>query len=124
MAIKILKHGKKNFITTCPGCGCKFEYEPEDLEIDRSICLTSYPVQYNRVVKCPECGRKIYHDTFVEVQKSVTVALTPHPVTLDCETCPSRPDPDHPTVGDSPCSFCPKMQPQVISGDPKDISIK
>lgn len=123
MAIKILKHGKKNFITVCPECGCKFEYETEDLEIDHSICLTSYPVRYNRVVACPECGKKIYHDTFVEVPKSVTVALTPHSDT-DCVTCPNRSDPDHPTVGDSPCTFCSKMQPRVVSGGPKDISIK
>lgn len=67
MAIKMLEHGKKNFTTTCPGCGCKFEYELEDLEIDHSICLTSYPVRYNRVVACPECGNKIYHDTFAEL---------------------------------------------------------
>lgn len=125
MAIKVIEHGKKNFTKVCPECGCKFEYESEDLEIDRSICLTSYPVRYNRVVTCPECGRKIYHDTFLEIPKSVTVALTPHSRTLDCETCPNKPDPDHPTVGDTVCTFCPKMQPLVISGDSsKDLSIK
>lgn len=123
MAIKILKHGKKNFTTTCPGCGCKFEYETEDLEIDHSICLTSYPAQYKRVVTCPECGNKIYHDVFTEAPNFPTVTYT-SAKPLDCATCPNRPDPDHPTFGDTPCTFCPKMQPRVASGDLKDISIK
>ena len=123
MAIKVIEHGKKIFTTTCPGCGCKFEYELEDLKVDRSLCLTSYPVRYNRVVTCPECGNKVYHDTSVEIPESIAVPLTPTKP-LDCATCPNRPDPDHPIFSDSPCTFCPKMQPQVVSGGPKDISIK
>jgi len=52
---------------------------------------------------------------------------------LDCETCPSNPkfNPLGIQVGDSPCTWCPKMQPKCISDStlttatcPKDIKTK
>ena len=113
MAIKIIKHGeKKKFTKTCPDCGCEFEFETEDLKTDYEFCLTSYPGQYRRYVLCPECGKKLYHDTIsIDPQPPHIIYTGQTTRTLDCETCPNRPDPDHPVVGDTPCSLCPKMTP-------------
>ena len=62
--IKILRPGKTiKFTKTCHECGCEFEYDICDVEKDYSLCLTTYPPKYNRYVRCPHCGEKIYHDT-------------------------------------------------------------
>lgn len=70
MAITIIKEGKLEnykFKTTCPICGCEFEYELCDLrkEYDYSMCLTSYPAQYRyvRYVECPCCHERVTHDS-------------------------------------------------------------
>jgi hypothetical protein len=64
MAIRIIKKGKvTKFTKTCPDCGCEFEYEVSDLQTDYSICLTTYPGQYNTYIICPCCGRHIHHGT-------------------------------------------------------------
>lgn len=115
MAIKIIKEGKKtSFRKTCPDCGCEFEYDATDLQTDYSICLTTYPGQYNTYVVCPCCGRHIHHGTAIAGNWPDTfpnVLYTSNEYKyLDCSKCPNRPDPDHPIVGDSPCSLCPKMQ--------------
>ena len=47
--IKIIKEGKKSFITTCPKCGCEFEYELADIIV-------------SGVVYCPCCGESIIHE--------------------------------------------------------------
>jgi len=120
MAIKIIKHGQKpKFNKTCPNCGCEFEYEMEDLQVESNWSLTScsYPTRRRRVVICPECGEKLYHDTIVDdiypTWPNVVYCNDNKTSTgyLDCATCPNRPNPDKPTIGDSPCTWCPKMQP-------------
>lgn len=50
--IKIIKEGKKEFITTCPICGCRFSYEYEDLQLT---------ITY-KMVQCPCCGEEVIHD--------------------------------------------------------------
>lgn len=60
--MKILKHGKKfnkEKIVTCDLCGCKFEYDNNDTETEKSFCFTSFPPQYKTYVKCPECDKEI-----------------------------------------------------------------
>lgn len=47
--IKIIEHGYKKFKTECFRCGCKFEYETED--------INDYKIE------CPDCGYKIEHYT-------------------------------------------------------------
>ena len=77
MAITSIKEGKKEnyrFKTTCPICGCEFEYELCDLlkEYDYSVCLTSYPPQYRyrRYVECPCCREKVIHDSGCDFGKN------------------------------------------------------
>lgn len=138
MAIKVIKHGTKVFRVTCPICGCEFEYELSDLteEVDKESLTYGAKV---KVVKCPECNEKIKHQEYKEVHpdrgypvypsypwtpiypnKPDTVPWTPtYPNiiyttttdSLDCATCPNRPDPNHPIVGDTPCTWCRKNQP-------------
>ena len=117
MAIKILKHGKKQkFTKTCPDCGCEFEYEIEDLKTDYSICLTSYPGRYNRYVLCPECGFKIIHDTIMnEMPRPLDIIYTNN--TDPCEGCINKDGPKdafgNPVAGDSPCQWCPNSKTRV-----------
>lgn len=46
--IEIIKEGQKNFITKCLTCGCEFSYQLADVGLNS--------------VKCPCCGRYIYHN--------------------------------------------------------------
>lgn len=36
--IKIIKEGKKEFITKCPTCGCEFSYETIDVRLGSVVC--------------------------------------------------------------------------------------
>ncbi len=36
---------------------------------------------------------------------------------LDCDKCPNKPNPAHPVVGDTPCTWCRKNQPYCYAGD-------
>lgn len=49
---KIIEHGFMNYMeTSCPYCGCRFSYEPEDL-------LTRYNNTYiNYDISCPDCAK-------------------------------------------------------------------
>ena len=110
MAIKIIKQGKTTkFTKTCPDCGCEFEYEPEDVKVDSSVCFTSYPAQYGTYVICPCCGKHLDHG-YTTFTNTLNVSYTDSTVTgfraLDCEKCPYKPDPEKPTAGDSPCDWC------------------
>ena len=125
MAIKIIKQGKKKkevFKKTCEKCGCIFEFEEEDLITDYSLCLTTCSSQYHRYIICPCCGSRIYHDTVFEG------GMNDYPkvyYTMDksnsCEDClyyqQTKNNPDNPglTVGDTPCTWCKKMQPYCIT---------
>ena len=111
MAIKIIKQGKTgNFIKTCPNCGCEFEYEQEDVKVDSSVCLTSYPSQYSTYVICPCCGKHLDHGYISTCIINPNVIYTDMTSTafkdLDCNTCPYKPDPEKPTAGDSACDWC------------------
>ena len=135
MAIKIIKEGKKKekeiFKKTCEKCGCIFEFEEEDLHIDYRLCLTTYPSQYQRYIICPCCGNRIYHDNVFEINLNdypkVWYTTTNDFGWPDCATCPNKPDPLHPVVGDSPCTWCKKRQFYCvsdninISDDTKDV---
>ena len=117
--INIIKHGKETFRVVCPVCGCEFTYQAEDLKAD---------MFGNHYVECPDCKNAVPHDEpkvkgigdlswrdrqfYVDYQNPKTT-WTNWP---DCATCPNRPDPNKPiTVGDSPCTFCKKMQPYCTS---------
>ena len=42
--MKIIKHGSKhseNKIAVCPLCGCEFEYDSNDTEMDKAFCFTT-----------------------------------------------------------------------------------
>jgi uncharacterized Zn finger protein len=49
--MKILKHGKPNFIGKCRRCGCIFLYEIGNLNFNI----------LNPAVRCPECGNFVEH---------------------------------------------------------------
>ena len=79
-----------------PNCGCEFKYEQEDVKVDSSACLTTYPAKYGTYVICPCCGKHLHHGY-------VTATITNYPNTnytvirtgvkdLDCDNCPNRPD--------------------------------
>lgn len=48
--ITVIKHGEKNFITTCSRCGCQFSYE-----------LTDLFESSGEYINCPDCKNKCYH---------------------------------------------------------------
>lgn len=67
--LRIIKHGSKyseNKIAICPLCGCEFEYDNNDTEIEKTFCFTSFPPTYKTYIKCPECGAKIFLSTMID----------------------------------------------------------
>ena len=54
---KIIEEGKKEFITCCTRCGCKFSYELSDLQF--------FGVNTEGVC-CPMCESRIYHKEIKE----------------------------------------------------------
>lgn len=124
MAIKIIKEGKvTKFTKTCPDCGCEFEYETSDLHTDYSVGLTTNPCQYNTYVICPCCKRHIHHGTtwnddwprWPQIYYTTSHTLENKNNLYDCDTCPNKPNPLKPVFGDTPCTWCPKMQPTCSS---------
>ena len=129
MAITIIKEGKTEnykFKTTCPICGCEFEYELCDLKKDYSgnVIYTVYPPQYGyrRYVECPCCHEKIIHDNCIGYYDDVPpINYTNVGDTIisedSCENCSwfqhlkLNPEKQY-EVGDTPCTWCPKMQPK------------
>ena len=129
---EIIKHGIAKFKITCPICGCEFTYERTDVE--------RFPGQKPKV-KCPDCEEWIPHKTFAETTEIVFKKSLPdteeaknkmfyvdyeHPTTIwdlyssrfyaSCENCQYfrqlKENPNlTPLVGDTPCTWCPKMQP-------------
>lgn len=60
--MKVLKHGKyynENKEIDCI-CGCKYQYEENDIITDGRTALTTNPLQYRRYVICPECRAITY----------------------------------------------------------------
>ena len=141
MAIKIIKHGKEAFKAVCPICGCEFSYQAEDLKEDRF---------HNHYVECPDCKQIVSHE-YESKNKSITLTKCPPTVDYklnypylqntawstatwpDCDTCPNKPDPNKIVVGDTPCTWCKKIQPYCISDikcasesytvNPKDFNV-
>ena len=117
MAIKVIKEGKPvKFTKTCHDCGCEFEYDVSDLQTDYSICLTTYPGQYNTYIVCPCCGKHIHHGT----KSADDLPYKPVNIWYDsalennlygCENCTNKSDPTKLVVGDTPCTWCRKNQP-------------
>ena len=54
MAIKIIKEGKKEFITKCSYCGCEFSYDITDLR--------KSPISREQMIECPYCKQTHYHN--------------------------------------------------------------
>ena len=131
--IKIIKNGKKPiktkviYTTTCGNCGCKFEFEDEDLISEKRI-------NGKKVITCPYCNKQITlfngdfgnegnYTTREEKVKEIDQfipypdhdwlkgGIYPDPNYKDpCETCPNRFGPTdglgRPIPGDSPCQWC------------------
>ena len=136
MAIKIIKQGKMTkFTKACPDCGCEFEYEQDDIKVDYSCCLTTYPCQYGTYVICPCCGKHLHHgyttpaiSSYPNITYTTTTTSWP-----DCDTCQFKPDPNKVVAGDTPCTWCKKIQPYCTSDvkctsksytvNPKDFNV-
>lgn len=72
MAINVLKTGKKKrtiYKVECPGCGCVYEYNKEDIRQD--IMNGVFPQQYFLYTYCPQCHNGVAH--------SDSNATTPQP---------------------------------------------
>lgn len=122
MAIKIIKEGKiTKFTKTCPDCECEFEYEQEDIKVDHSVCLTSYPGKYGTYVICPCCGKHLNHGyvTTTAISSYPNISDTTTEIgfkylgfkDLDCDNCPCKPNLlEYPVAGDRPCDWCIKRQ--------------
>ena len=118
MAIKIIKQGKiTKFTKTCPDCECEFEYEQDDIKVDYSCCLTTYPCKYGTYVICPCCGKHLHHgyttpaiSSYPNITYTTTATSWP-----DCDTCQFKPDPNKVVAGDTPCTWCKKKQPYCVS---------
>lgn len=66
---KILSHGSIKVYRTKCSCDCEFEYQSEDIIIDR------FYVPYMSVI-CPECGRHINHaDSMKTTTRMTTESL-------------------------------------------------
>lgn len=69
---KILSHGIlaiSKYCMKCPYCDCEFEYQSEDIIIDR------FYVPYMSVI-CPECGRHLNHaDSMKTTTRMITESL-------------------------------------------------
>ena len=142
MAIKVIKHGKETFKAVCPICGCEFSYQAEDLREDHFR---------NHYVECPDCKQIVSHEyesknksitltkglptvdyklSYPDLQNTNWTTVTSWP---DCDTCPNKPDPNKLVVGDTPCTWCKKIQPYCISDikcasescivNPKDFNV-
>lgn len=126
--IKILKPGKKVVVVkniykiTCPYCSCEFECEAEDFKkAERGINGAKW-------IDCPCCEKELYlnsNSKYTVRTEEETEELSPNiPIILKtvqipitdksedpCDSCPNKGGPKdvfgNPTVGDSPCEWCP-----------------
>lgn len=105
------------YTTTCPVCGCVFEFEDED-------CLTIERCLNGRVtIACPHCNAefKVRRSECESRKKSISeqeqkyndlyVAHHVDPCENPCVGCPHKDGPKdglgNPVPGDSMCQFCP-----------------
>lgn len=54
--IKVIEHGYQKYYESCYRCGCRFEYELEDIS--------------DGYVKCPDCGTNSLHNHTLNVNLS------------------------------------------------------
>ena len=76
--MKVIEHGsfyKEDRTIRCI-CGCKYEYEIDDICKDALLSLTTCPEQHRRYVYCPECGARADIGTTYEI--SNTNKITPY----------------------------------------------
>ena len=120
---KPLKKYKVVYTIGCPNCGCKFCCEKEDF---REIEKTPNGLH---TIDCPWCEHELQlrlaemKTELVEIKELEPVVVpTPTPLPTggyeypDCNTCPYKPDPSKWWIaGDTPCTFCKKMQPTCVS---------
>lgn len=71
--MKVIKHGKKNFVAVCARCGCKFSYTINELK-------AQYPLKY---IRCPECGDEYYHPSQDNSQATFIYDKAPAPLFED-----------------------------------------
>lgn len=103
------------YTTTCPVCGCVFEFEDED-------CLTIERCLNGRVtIACPHCNaefkvrRTECESRAIDSPKSIPIdagpCIVPAPTQNPCVGCPHKDGPKdglgNPVPGDSMCQFCP-----------------
>ena len=56
---KIIKHGDKRkytYITTCPQCGCVFEYDNHDILPTFPYHSNPKQIKYDPTIQCPDCS--------------------------------------------------------------------
>lgn len=131
--IKIIKEGikpkkmKTIWYFICPECGCEFECDLDDFE------TLEKKLEGDKSIHCPCCNNELHtnrnkytireeeiKDTFnpdydpwrYPGYPNLQGGQYPDPNIKDpCETCPNRFGPrdglGNPTVGDSPCQWCP-----------------
>lgn len=63
---KLKEKGMKPVFFEGSLCGCEFEYDNNDTEMDKAFCFTTFPPTYKTYVKCPECGAKIFLSTMID----------------------------------------------------------
>ncbi len=69
--MEILEHGNNYYnddsgTIICENCNCKYKYDKNDIIVDATYSLTSYPAQYKRYIKCPECYSKVFLSNIYE----------------------------------------------------------
>ena len=140
MAIKVIKHGQTRYTAICPRCGCEFEYDLDDLDIGNHV-------------DCPDCGYTYYHPiNYPNKPYWPSTPGWPYPEAIPCtpyipddypnpiikpnviwnadpcEGClwheEEKKNPHRIIVGDTPCTWCSKRCPTVISGNEESPLLK
>ena len=130
MAIKIIKKGKKEFITACPICGCQFSYGLDDLVESlqgKSVicpCCSTTLRHTNTISHASENDANLLRDKAtgnmvyvtpesLELQKYFEKQINKtegNPVSSPCNTCSFYRQfltSGRTYMGDSPCQYCP-----------------
>lgn len=120
MAIKIIKHGQKEFTHTCSRCGCEFTYEFEDILTGTNsldLAATSTSVKY---IKCPDCGYTCYINNSTPYAPKIGWPTPGEPIPCNVPSEVLNPCADcdwwkkmtqsggFTYVGDTPCTWCNK----------------
>ena len=110
MAIKITKHGQKEFHAFCKWCGCEFTYEISDLKLSVS----------SDKVSCPTCGNNYHHSMMIQdpTLPTGTGYQWPSDSADPCAGCAWRENllRDGLYIGDTPCTWCNKNRFNIVTG--------